>query len=94
MDDFSLKNQLNVMSVPQEEEEEGNVSESTIFTSKQPSAPAVKERVPGQKRVYIYDTHQSEEYLGGKTVLDGRQAAWRAAAGGRGGSICGDQFLF
>lgn len=71
VDDFSLKNQLNVMSVPQEEEEEGNVSESTIFTSKQPSAPAVKERVPGQKRVYIYDTHQSEEYLGGKTVLDG-----------------------
>ena len=71
VDDFSLKNQLNVMSVPQEEEEEGNVSESTIFTSKQPSTPAVKERVPGQKRVYIYDTHQSEEYLGGKTVLDG-----------------------
>lgn len=71
VDDFSLKNQLNVMSVPQEEEEEGNVSERTIFTSKQPSAPAVKERVPGQKRVYIYDTHQGEEYLGGKTVLDG-----------------------
>ena len=60
VDDFSLKNQLNVMSVPQEEEEEDNVSESTIFTSKQPSTPAVKERVPGQKRVYIYDTHQRE----------------------------------
>ena len=44
VDDFSLKNQLNVMSVPQEEEEEGNVSESTIFTSKQPSAPAAAPR--------------------------------------------------
>lgn len=69
--DFSLKHQLNVMSVPQEEGDTENVQESTIFTSEKPSAPAVNERTAGQKRVYIYDTHQSEEYLGGKTVLDG-----------------------
>ena len=69
--DFSLKHQLNVMSVPQEEGDTENVQESTIFTSEKPSAPAVNERTAGEKRVYIYDTHQSEEYLGGKTVLDG-----------------------
>ena len=49
--DFSLKHQLNVMSVPQEEGDTENVQESTIFTSEKPSAPAVNERTAGQKRV-------------------------------------------
>lgn len=72
VEDFSWKNQLNVMSVAKEEEESYSVRQDTIFTSKKTPAavPDTSKQVSGKKRVYIYDTHQSEEYLGGKTVLD------------------------
>lgn len=71
--DFSLKNQLNVMAVSKKEnDDKDSVSEQTISTSSQPvTVPEINEKISGNKRVYIYDTHQSEEYADGKTVLDG-----------------------
>ncbi|MDM8156204.1 stage II sporulation protein P [Amedibacillus dolichus] len=70
---FSLKGQLNVLSVPKQEEG-SSVVEQTISTSQHPvSVPQIEDKVSNGKWIYIYDTHQSEAYSSGETVLDGAQ---------------------
>lgn len=68
---FSLKTQLNVLSLPRQEDRD-IVVEQTISTADSPaSIPQIEDEDETVKKIYIYDTHQSEEYLEGKTVLDG-----------------------
>lgn len=71
-ENFSLKSQLNVLSAAKQETTKNSVVEQTITTTDETvSVPEVQNKKKEAKRIYIYDTHQSEEYLKGKTVLDG-----------------------
>ncbi len=69
-EEFSLKKQLNVFSIPSQATDD-KVIEETISTANTPiSVPQIDSQT-NKKKIYIYDTHQSEEYMDGKTVLDG-----------------------
>ncbi len=69
---FSLKSQLNVLSLPKQEGHDDSALQQTISTFDEPiSVPQIEDKTTDKKRIYIYDTHQSEEYLDDKTVLDG-----------------------
>lgn len=61
----SIKNSLQLFSV----NENLTIEEEPEISKPQPSKE--KETVPNGKRIYIYNTHQSEAYSDHKTVLDG-----------------------